>query len=74
LAAPVNVQRNGWALKLGACKDVQAGQICFQAQHTRVAASDRVLITTLQSRYEVHEPANHYMRLGVTFKRPLQLD
>ncbi len=74
LTAPVNVQRNGWALKLDACKDVPVGQICLQAQHTRVGASDRVLITTTQSRYEVHEPANNYMRLGVTFKRPLQLE
>ena len=74
LTAPVNVQRNGWALKLDACKDVPVGQICLQAQHTRVGASDRVLITTTQSRYEVHEPANNYIRLGVTFKRPLQLE
>lgn len=74
LAAPVNKQRQGWALKLGSCKSLETGQICLQGQRNQVQASNKVIITTLQSRYEVYEPTNNYTRISVTFKRPLRFE
>lgn len=74
VTAPVNVQRQGWALKLGICQPLTSGRLCIQAQHTRIQASDTVLVKTLQSRYEAFEPANKYTRIGLTFQQPLNFD
>lgn len=74
LSAPVNRQRQGWALKLGSCKVLETGQLCLQAHRIQVQASDTVIINTLKSRYEVYEPTNNLTRISVTFKRPLKFD